>query len=661
MDLFINRLILGLVIINLYLSVSETIDGNFVLDVLEKNEKKSAKIKLPKDDKVCHEQMDLLVESFNKRMLWALKVFDAWGKIQSGLFSGNLINFGHYDQCIGVSYKYDQGLFLGQHCMIFYKASPEDYVLKESSFPDLPEIMNVSFILGNGICLPATCSSKMVKVFADEMLSKNNLLTTDYDQRVFCNTNNILEMRNIDLLASLFFTFFLLVLIVSTVYDVTMRQMNQKQELIFSAFSIYTNGLKLLETQSSNDDIDCLYGIRALSIMWIIHGHRVQTYFYFPIINRVQLHEWLKTIPSTFSTSTTIGVNTFFLLSGFLVTKNILQRLDKTKKLLILPMFLHRYLRLTPVVVATIFCVLSLQRYFGDGPYQKFMVESYYDACEKYWWSSMLYIQNFVNPDKMCLPHSWYLSTDFQLFLMSPIIVYPLWKYGNRFFFFLPILALVSIGYIFITSMEMGIGVFSVHNIIVRRKLYNQYFYLPPYARMCAWLFGIMTAYILHNTKEFKIIIPKRLNALLWFLSMSAVISIILGMYSFQDDDHLQSQFMNSLYLAFGHLGWSMALSWIIFACHHGYGSFINHFLSLSVWKIISRFGLSIYLTHILAQMAIFGSQKQPAYFNEFLKTHFFFGDFVLSVGVALLAYLTFEAPVLNIEKYLFISKDESN
>ena len=65
----------------------------------------------------------------------------------------------------------------------------------------------------------------------------------------------------------------------------------EKQELIFSAFSIYTNGLKLLETHSSNDDIDCLYGIRALSIMWIIHGHRVQTYFYFPIINRVQLHE----------------------------------------------------------------------------------------------------------------------------------------------------------------------------------------------------------------------------------------------------------------------------------------------------------------------------------------------------------------------------------
>lgn len=151
MDLIIKRLIFGIVLIILYLSVSESINsdifnGKLVPNVLEINEKKSFNVKVPKNDDVCHEQMDLLVESFNKRMLWALKVFDAWGKIQSGLFSGNLVNFGHYDQCIGVSHKYEQGLFLGQHCMIFYKTTPDNYVIKESTFPELPEIMNVSFM-----------------------------------------------------------------------------------------------------------------------------------------------------------------------------------------------------------------------------------------------------------------------------------------------------------------------------------------------------------------------------------------------------------------------------------------------------------------------------------------------------------------------------------
>lgn len=129
---------------------------------------------------------------------------------------------------------------------------------------------------------------------------------------------------------SLFFSFVLLLLILSTAYDLTMRNQNRefllrsrissrtnfsifpraptmtakvccfvdlpslgKQRLLFSAFSVYTNGLKLFETnQAPTDDvIGCLHGIRALSIMWIVHGHRVQTYFTFPIINKVQFRE----------------------------------------------------------------------------------------------------------------------------------------------------------------------------------------------------------------------------------------------------------------------------------------------------------------------------------------------------------------------------------
>lgn len=66
-----------------------------------------------------------------------------------------------------------------------------------------------------------------------------------------------------------------------------------KQYLLFSAFSVYTNGLKLFETNqaSSREIIACLHGIRALSIMWIVHGHRVQTYVAFPIINKLQFRE----------------------------------------------------------------------------------------------------------------------------------------------------------------------------------------------------------------------------------------------------------------------------------------------------------------------------------------------------------------------------------
>jgi hypothetical protein len=63
-----------------------------------------------------------------------------------------------------------------------------------------------------------------------------------------------------------------------------------KQNLLFSTFSVYSNGLRLFATQepASADIISCVYGLRAISILWIIHGHRVQTYENFPIINKAQ-------------------------------------------------------------------------------------------------------------------------------------------------------------------------------------------------------------------------------------------------------------------------------------------------------------------------------------------------------------------------------------
>jgi hypothetical protein len=63
-------------------------------------------------------------------------------------------------------------------------------------------------------------------------------------------------------------------------------------------------------------------------------------------------------------------------------------------------------------------------------------------------------------------------------------------------------------------------------------------------------------------------------------------------------------------------------------------------------------------VTHILGLLAIFGTQKQPIYFNEFLKTHLFIGDLGLCFGIAILAFLTFEAPFLAIERSIYAKEN---
>jgi peptidoglycan/LPS O-acetylase OafA/YrhL len=42
------------------------------------------------------------------------------------------------------------------------------------------------------------------------------------------------------------------------------------------------------------------------------------------------------------------------------------------------------------------------------------------------------------------MPATWYLSTDTQMFLLAPILIYPAWKFGRRILFLvLPALVLI--------------------------------------------------------------------------------------------------------------------------------------------------------------------------------------------------------------------------
>ncbi|CRK95084.1 CLUMA_CG008562, isoform A [Clunio marinus] len=630
-----------------------------------------------KDDEMCEKQMLLLVDGFQRKEIWALKVFDSWGRSQAGLFSGNLLNFGHYEQCIQMKQDFDSdesGIFQGQHCLVFFKISDivesfasneRDTILNHIFEIDiLSRYMNVSKSkVGTAICIPSFCSTKMVRRIADSILANGNLkTTTDYKQGLYCNTINILEMRQIDMFAVLFFIFMLLLLILSTAYDLTMLRQNRKRKAIFSAFSVYTNGKKLfaINEPATSDVISSLYGIRALSILWIIHGHRMQIYSNFPIINSVQYREeWIKNWTSALSTSTKMAIDTFFVLSGLLSTKTILRKLDAKGRLSPSHLYIHRYLRITPVLAATIFCFMSLQRYFGDGPMNKSLIDQSLSGCNDYWYAALLHIQNFVNPNNLCLSHTWYLSPDFQLFLLSPFIVYPLWKYGRKVLMSLPFLTLASLIFIFIFTYYHEVNVFFRNNSNTVNSLYNAYIYECFFSRVCPYICGVMTAYILHINREAVIKISSHLNTILWFSSISTIFCIIIGNFAFHAKDNGTTKFLNSFYYAGGQLGWSLSIAWIIFACHLGNGGFVNSFLSLSIWKPIARIGLSLYLTHNSALIAVFGTQKQPGYFNEFLKTHHFLGDLGLSFCVAVLAFLTFEAPFLAIERSFHNKKIE--
>lgn len=67
----------------------------------------------------------------------------------------------------------------------------------------------------------------------------------------------------------------------------------------------------------------------------------------------------------------------------------------------------------------------------SSGPLWSSVAGSAADGCRDYWWSTLLYVANYVNPGDQCMMQSWYLMVDMQMHWLSPLILVPLWKWGR--------------------------------------------------------------------------------------------------------------------------------------------------------------------------------------------------------------------------------------
>lgn len=59
-------------------------------------------------------------------------------------------------------------------------------------------------------------------------------------------------------------------------------------------------------------------------------------------------------------------------------------------------MYLHRYLRLTPIVAVSILIYLKVLPLMGDGPLYGNWNFDNYDSCNDNWYWTLLYVQNYA-------------------------------------------------------------------------------------------------------------------------------------------------------------------------------------------------------------------------------------------------------------------------
>lgn len=81
-----------------------------------------------------------------------------------------------------------------------------------------------------------------------------------------------------------------------------------------------------------------------------------------------------------------------------------------------------------------------------------------------------------------------------------------------------------------------------------------------------------------------------------WLVATTAGLLVVIGVYPMWADGYTLGE--STFYAMFMRVGWSLALSWVTFACTKGYGSSINSFLSWGPFTVLGRLTFFSYLIH---------------------------------------------------------------
>ncbi|XP_039962162.1 nose resistant to fluoxetine protein 6 [Bactrocera neohumeralis] len=614
------------------------------------------------DDSKCLRDIDRISQALDEYYEWAIEFPDTWGRLPVGLMWGHALSFGAYEECLAASWQFSEDDVLrGQYCLarVPIKKYMDEIKPRESTVQarisykyQKPEVFEL------GICIPSSCSAELGNQILTGVMNKyyDAGITSTMIAEKYCKYEQPVKLRGIDIFAIVFFSFIVFCMLASSVYDYIKTKNNEPKKPLFIAFSVLTNAPKIFTVKKSNNPnvIQCLNGLRCFSMMWVVFGHGYMTFYELPHINKDKVYTWIETPYSMLVQNATLCVDTFFFMSGLLMLWGAFREMERTKgKLNLGMMYFHRYIRLTPVVAVVILYIMSLYKYSGHGPmWMKIGTQD--ERCSDTWWATLLYVQNYAFPKKICISQSWYLAVDTQLYVLSPLILIPLWKWGKKALAPIILLGVLCMAGTFATFMVWKFTLFRVDDDHVDDR--QRWTYYPTHTRVPTWLIGVIFGYFLYTKNRGRQIpLAKKWVITGWVLAFGVMLTDMWGPYwRILPENPSAPIIEGAFYEPLSRASWAIAIGWIVWACYNGHGGIINDFLSWGFFTGFSRLTYCMYVIHRIVQLVNGGRIQTDTHFGDYEMVLRWWHDFGISLTLSIFATLAFEAPILGIEKAIF-------
>ena len=425
------------------------------------------------------------------------------------------------------------------------------------------------------------------------------------------------------------------------------------KDLILS-FSLYKTVPAIMATHQPATAITSINGMRVLSMFWVILGHA----YYWGLIYDVvaNTNEAFGTVLDRFLfqpvDNFTFSVDAFFVLSGLLLSYLSIKEMERRQgKFPFLTFYVHRLLRLSPAYYLSVFLFFKVLPHVGSGPLWSYVDVRY---CEKYWWTNILYINNFypVNYLEACHGVTWYLATLMQFFIISPIfllLLYHCWKIG------LVTIAGTMLASFAIIGTLAGIEDFNANLQLQGAKSSTSIIYVKPHCRINSYLIGIVLGFALYKKWRVRSNLWIRIcfYSVIWIMAATCCLIIIFGQYKTWHG-HPFTKAENVMYFMFARTGYCIGIALMIYACHNGFGGVINKFLSWSFWVPLSHLTFMAYLFHPLVFILMYRTMRFRFIYTDWMLVILFAAGIVLSYSLALIVAVTIEYPVANVENAVY-------
>ncbi|KAH8421542.1 hypothetical protein KR009_012238, partial [Drosophila setifemur] len=615
----------------------------------------------------CQREVRVLLLAAEAKAFPALTMLDAWGKFPQGLLYGHFTDMGNFESCLSVEVS----------------GRPSKYCLShlrfESLLPESSALGSGDLTLSIGTCLPASCSADQLSSWLDGHLqgifgetTQDSETSVSLVQEQNCALAQGKAMEGLDWFAVSLLILLGILVLLATILDYGKGKIKSLEGRgsgpnpsvsplevsgkLLGTFSLKQNLPQLLRTTSTPSPrvIPCLNGIRCLTIIWIILGHGYMFLLLAPSVNAYEIVAWAQTPFSMLLQSGNVSVDTFFLLSGMLLVLTTLREMERTKGSLNVPlMYLHRLVRLTPVLALAVLLFMTLFPRLDSGPlWQQFTSSS--DLCKDTWWATLLYVQNYAAAGRMCLGHSWYLAVDMQLYILSPLLLISLHKWGKKAVGGILVLILLLFGCVFSIVMIHELQVFDRQGNLGADSANMRLIYYTTHARATPWLVGLIFGYFLHSQGGRQRRLPRWMVAVMWLLCLSLLGVVLYAMYPYtRPGAGVISPLSGAFYLCLSRIAWPLALCWLIWACQNGLAPVVNDLLGWSLWQPLSKLSYCLYIWHLLVETVHVGRTKTSLHFSNYDAILRFWSDFGITLMVSLVMHLCVEVPVARLEMEL--------